>query len=88
MKEIFAVIGVATMLALSIVLFITFVTAYMSPAKAVRVHINNYGEADAEMIFLSALLPLNIISTFIVAKKFTEKKESIPKTNEEFRNYG
>ncbi len=75
MKNTLAVIGVATMLALSITMFLIFVVAYMSPAKAARIQINNYGEADAEMIFLSAILPLNIISTFIVARKFTEQKE-------------
>lgn len=76
MKNLFAVLGVATMLALSLTMFMIFTIAYMSPAKAARVQINNYGEADAEMIFLSALLPLNIISTFVVAKKFTERENS------------
>lgn len=75
MKNMLAIMGVATMLALSITMFLIFTVAYLSPAKTVRVQINNYGEADSEMIFLSAILPLNILSTFIVARKFTERKE-------------
>ncbi len=75
MKDILAILGVATMLALSIVLFMIFTVAYMSPAKAANVHINNFGEADAEMIFLSAVMPLNIISTFIVARRLANNRD-------------
>ncbi len=75
MKNMLAIMGVATMLALSITMFLIFTVAYLSPAKAVRVQINNYGEADSEMIFLSAILPLNIISTFVVVNRLAGKKE-------------
>ncbi len=75
MKNMLAIMGVATMLALSITMFLIFTVAYLSPAKTVRVQINNYGEADSEMIFLSAILPLNILSTFVIVNRLAGKKE-------------
>ena len=72
MKNTLILIGLATMLGLTIVMFITFAAAYTSPAKAVRVHVNSYGEADIEMILLSLLLPINILSTFFAARLLAE----------------
>ena len=73
MKDTLVLIGLATMLGMTIVTFFTFAVAYASPVKAVRVHVNSYGEADLEFVMLSALLPLNIISTIFAIKKLTEK---------------
>gem|GEM_PF-4531522 len=66
-------LGIATMLAMALVTYVTFFTAYTSPTKSARVHINNYGEAEIEMIMLSVLLPLNIISTLVIGKRLSEK---------------
>ena len=79
------------MLALSLVTYITFFTAYSSPAKAARVNINNYGEADIEMLMLSILLPLNIFSTVMISRKLSERKEEMPmemSKNKYEDNYG
>jgi len=75
MKNSLIIMGVATMLGLSLITFMTFAAAYASPAKAVRVHVNNYGEADIEMILLSVLLPLNIFSTYFVTKRLAEQEK-------------
>lgn len=78
MKDTLAIIGISTMLALTLVMFLIFVTAYVSPVKAVRVNIDNYGEAHLELVLLSMLLPINIFSTFFVTKSLTEKRQTKP----------
>ncbi|MCX6816106.1 MAG: hypothetical protein NT120_04625 [Candidatus Aenigmarchaeota archaeon] len=82
MKNGLIVMGIATMLALSLVTFFTFFSAYTSPVKAVRVYVNNYNEANIEMILLSVLLPLNIFSAFVVTKKLAEPEKKIEKKME------
>jgi len=65
--------GMSTMLALALVTYITFFTAYFSPTKSAHVQVNNYGEANIEMIILSVLLPLNLISMIIVNKRLADR---------------
>jgi len=57
------------MFSLSLLIHIAFFTAYSSQAKAVRILINNYGEADIEFIMLLILLPLNTFTTVSLIKK-------------------
>lgn len=49
----------------SIVLYITFVLAYINPLKIVKVSINSVGEAHIELIALTFVLPLIIYFTYI-----------------------
>ena len=44
-------------------LMITFIVAYQSPQKAVRVVINNYNEANTEMLMLLAALFITTLGT-------------------------
>ncbi len=46
-----------TLLASYIILLYTFFSAYLSPAKAVYVSINNIGEANIELFFLMLTIP-------------------------------
>jgi len=63
MKRIIIILALAFMLASHITVLDTFLTAYNNPSKSVRVDINNYGEANIELIFL-------IISIFIIITSF------------------
>ncbi|MCX6815160.1 MAG: hypothetical protein NTY20_05935 [Candidatus Aenigmarchaeota archaeon] len=44
-------------------LMITFIVAYQSPQKAVRVVVNNYNEANTEMLMLLAALFITTLGT-------------------------
>ena len=72
MKTSAAVLGILSMFAVFLVLYITFMTAYWSPAKAVRIDINSYGEADVELILLTALLPINLVATYMATRRITD----------------
>lgn len=46
---------------LSVVLYITFLTAYYMPSKAVVVTVDSFGEAHIEMILLLIVIPLILL---------------------------
>jgi len=46
-----------------LILMLTFIAAYQSPQKAVRVVINNYNEADTEMLMLMGALFITTLGT-------------------------
>ena len=65
--------GISTMMALSLVTYIIFFSAYFSPTKSAHVQVNNYGEANIELIILSILLPVNLISAIIMGKRLNAR---------------
>ena len=54
------------LLGMYIVLMFTFMTAYASPQKAVRVAIDMYSEANFEFYMLLASLGLSLIGTLYI----------------------
>jgi hypothetical protein len=75
MSKFLITIGLMAMLAFSLVLFIAVSSAYFSPTKSVNIRINSVGEADIEMILLSLLLPVSILSSFFVMKRISDKEK-------------
>lgn len=51
-KTIVAILGMAHMLTASILITVTFLTAYASPGKSVLVRINSIGEANIELLII------------------------------------
>jgi hypothetical protein len=45
----------------SIVIFITFMKAYYSPTKAVKVTINTFNEANTEIAFITIIMGIVIL---------------------------
>ena len=77
MSKLLVTIGLMAMLAFSLVLFITIAAAYASPTKAVNVRINSMGEAHVEMVLVTILLPVGILSAIFAIKRFEQiEKES------------
>ena len=68
------IFGVGTMFAFSVLLFITFMAAYVSPAKSARVFVNFFGEADFELMLMSVLLVIQTAAFIILMKEFKAKK--------------
>jgi hypothetical protein len=54
------------LLGMYVVLMFTFMTAYASPQKAVRVAIDQYSEAQFEFYMLIASLGLSLIGTIYI----------------------
>lgn len=63
-KKILSLIGIIVLLANSVTLYITFLFAYFNNGK-IMVHINNYGEANLELI----LIPVTIILGIYALKR-------------------
>jgi hypothetical protein len=81
MKNTIALIGLSTMLGLTVLMFVIFTAAYMSPAKAVRINVDNYGEAQFEFVLLLALLPLQLFTTAFLTRYLGKTK--YPEVEEE-----
>ncbi len=62
------ILSLSTMMAMTIIVFLTFVVAYTSPSKSAFVLINELGEADLELILLTFLLVLNTATTVTLSK--------------------
>ncbi len=77
MKNSAAVLAVFSMLAIFMLFYAIFLLAYYSPEKAVSVDINSYGEADAEAVLLTALIPLNFFATYVISKRLVQDTPSI-----------
>lgn len=56
------------MLAMTLIVFLTFMSAYLSPSKSTYVLVNNMGEADVEFILMTFLLLLNAATTLTLSK--------------------
>jgi hypothetical protein len=54
------ILGRIVAFALSIVLIITFLAAWIAPGQEITIQINRYGEAELELMFLTLGLPLLI----------------------------
>ena|SRR3990172_10640334 len=63
-KTILKTFTVLWLLGMYIVLVWTFMVAYASPQKAVRVVINNYDEANVEFIMLTGSFALSLAGVF------------------------
>ena len=61
------IIGIALLYSVYIVFSLTFIYAYFSQSKEVLVLINQYGEADSEMILLIAV---GILGTYVLSSEF------------------
>jgi hypothetical protein len=53
----------------------TFLIAYNSPTKAVRISINELGEANLELILIPAVLLFTIITVVIVVKNMLNREK-------------
>ncbi|MBI3190323.1 hypothetical protein HYZ41_01320 [archaeon] len=85
MKHPIAMIGIFSMLGMFLLFYVTFSVAFYSPAKAVIIDINSYGEAEIEFILLSVLMPLNILSAIVVAKKLGGSEKISAETEESLK---
>jgi len=65
--------GIASLIANSIVLYITFLLAYFSNGYVFSVNINTYGEAHLEFIIIPLSLVIGIYSVFSLFKQIKPK---------------
>jgi len=52
----------------SIVIFITFMKAYCSPTKAVKVTINTFNEANIEIVFITIIMGIIILGLYYLIR--------------------
>lgn len=79
-KKMFIILGLATLIGNSIVLYIVFLSAYFN-GYTTRVFVNNYGEANMEFI----LFPVAIIAGFYMLRMFLFGKARL--TNHSIKIY-
>ena len=72
MRRAAAAVGIFAMLYLSIVLLYIFTLAYLSPEKAAKVTVNDFGEADLELVMLAGLTPLMLFAALSAAMHIYE----------------
>jgi len=65
-------IGVASLISHSMVLFITFLSAYFQGYKVI-IDINKFGEAHFELILIPITIILGIYSIYILFKSVSKK---------------
>lgn len=71
------ILSLSTMLAMTIIVFITFMVAYSSPSKSAFVLVNNLGEANIELVLMGFLLCLNAATTITLSKGiYSDYRES------------
>ena len=68
-------IGIASLISHSIVLFITFLSAYLQGYKVI-VDINKFGEANLELVVIPLTIGLGIYSVYILFKNVSKKAPS------------
>ncbi|HLD85622.1 MAG TPA: hypothetical protein VI968_03640 [archaeon] len=68
MRETLHILSLSTMLAMTLIVFLTFMSAYISPSKSTYVLVNNMGEADIEFVLMTLLLLLNAATTLTLSK--------------------
>lgn len=81
MRENLKLIGFYFSTGLSVVVFITFLKAYIHPARSVRVLVDHYGEADMEMVMMVPVMVFIFIGLFLYTYDFfkTDKSSSMKK---------
>jgi len=62
--------GVGSLIANSVVLYATFLFAYLSNSGAVTISVNNFGEAPIEFLLIPISLVLGIYAIFSLFKSF------------------
>jgi len=62
---------VALATAYSVMISAIFATAYYNPSKTVLIDINYFGEAKIEAVMLIVMMPIMVISNWIVIKEIT-----------------
>ena len=76
-KETVHILSLSTMLAMTLIVFLTFMSAYFSASKSTYVLVNNLGEADIEFVLMSFLLLLNAATTVTLSKSiYIGKREA------------
>lgn len=61
-RNLIKIYGHAVSVALSIVMYVTFLVAYYLPEKAAVIYIDSYGEAHVEMLLFLICMPLVFLS--------------------------
>jgi len=70
-----AIFGLLCMIGYSMLLFATFIFAYLNPTYSVLVLINYYGEAHIELVAFFITIPLCIWSAYYCCRQIFFKKE-------------
>lgn len=73
MNKYIELFGIVNILSICTLMFITFLMAYFNPTKSVLVSINNYHEANIELVLL--LISMPIVYT-ICCKRLKEIKNN------------
>jgi hypothetical protein len=63
----------------AILIYTTFLLAYLSPSKSVTINVNYYGEANFELLFVTFVVPLCLY--FLVRElrsMFRNEPKSVP----------
>jgi len=66
--------GIALLYSVYLVFSLTFIYAYFSQSKEVLVLINQYGEADSELILLIAV---GVLGTYVLSQEFRTVPEEM-----------
>ena len=78
--EAIKILGIMWMFAMTLILAQIFSTAYYNQSKSVIVYINEFNEANSELILLLIILPTCLVASYLVIK------ESINKIKNEWEN--
>jgi len=70
-------IGISSLVANSVILYITFLFAYFSNNYVFSININNYGEAYIELIIIPVSLLLGIYAVVNLFKQIKPEKTKI-----------
>jgi len=73
MKKALVIIGLATLVGNSLVLYVTFLMAYFNDYHTI-VFVNNYGEANFEFIFIPLCIAISFWTLYELMFKGTFKK--------------
>lgn len=65
-RQLFVVLGIMLNLGLALHQYILFIRAYMSPQKAIAFYIDVYGEANGELLMMTAAIILGVSATICV----------------------
>ena len=73
MKNYTLILGYMLPIALSIVMIITFITAYNTNTKTTLVSINTYGEAQIELLLIIVIIIICAITAPTIIRKITKE---------------
>ena len=76
MKKQIQLLGISLLFGTTLMFIFDFIIAYLSPAKAVTLYINNYHEANVEMwILLPIVVIFGFMALAITIKDYHNKNE-------------